>query len=158
MAVDCSPAALLRALGCLSCLTPKQQQEIQTYLLCQIAGKASGYASPLIVPTMGVTGGLLDHGLGATPRYAGATLVVVANDANVGYQVGDEIPLINQVDTGTLSPVVQIWVTPTQIGWASNAFFPGGEGSWLFLFRNMTGASGGPADMSNFRLRLWAHL
>lgn len=41
MAVVCTPAALEAAAACLSCLTPKQQLIVQTYLLAVINNSAT---------------------------------------------------------------------------------------------------------------------
>lgn len=37
-AVNCDPAALVKASACLSCLTPGQHRMVQTYLLAVAAG------------------------------------------------------------------------------------------------------------------------
>jgi hypothetical protein len=45
MALVCTPQALESAASCLHCLTPRQQLEVQTYLLFLIAGQATTTAN-----------------------------------------------------------------------------------------------------------------
>ena len=45
MALSCTPQALESAAACFHCFTPKQQLEIQTYLLFLVAGQATTTAN-----------------------------------------------------------------------------------------------------------------
>ena len=45
MALSCTPASLEASAACFHCFTPKQQLEIQTYLLFLIAGQATTTAN-----------------------------------------------------------------------------------------------------------------
>lgn len=156
----CDINTLLNEAKCFSCLDEKSQLAVIATLLCDIsaAGGGGGIGTPFIADNLNPAAGVIfsgPHGLGQVPTIFRAVTKAIAVDANVGAPIGTEIDIFSWFDNSSTANEFALMADATNITLISN-FFTHGPGESDCIVLSPLGGIGSPADVRNFKLKIYA--
>lgn len=163
MALNCDPNSLAALAKCFKCLSPATLEQINTFLLCQIAnngttgGGGTGKTFQSALFNVGGTTQIANvaHGLGAMPQNFQARMVCVVADLASGMQVGDESDCLGWFDSNVGANLFSVIATTTNIIVTCTDSPVGIEGNCVLAGRN-----GGFVNISNgnnFKVKIYAN-
>jgi hypothetical protein len=136
----CDVQGLLNSAACFQCLTPGEQDLLETALLCSFLTNANNstnvktFVSTIFAlgnipsgPGVGGTYYAIAHGLGSTPQVAGAYLQCVTNDTVLNVGVGGIIPIEGILDEGNGGPAATVYADSTNIYFSASNMISGQE-------------------------------